>query len=137
MLGRAPRLVELGRRTGNDLEFALTRLYSFASDVPPAVVDFVRQMNTGTPIEVVADFFPAFADHDKIAALPVLQKVETLVLVGEDDLLTPAEHSRQIVQSVPGAELVVRENCGHMIMLEYPEEVDAHLAAVIDRVLGR
>jgi pimeloyl-ACP methyl ester carboxylesterase len=136
-LGRAPRLVELGRRTGNDLEFVLTRVYSFSSDVPPAVVDFVRQMNAGTPIDVVADFFPAFDDHDKEAALPVLQKVPTLVLVGADDRLTPADHSRQIVLAVPGAELVVRENCGHMVMLEYPDEVDAHLAALIERVLGR
>ena len=132
-LTHAPRLVELGRRTGNDLEFVLTRLYSFSSAVPPAVVDFVRQMNTATPIEVVADFFPAFDDHDKEAALPVLQKVETLVLVGADDKLTPADHSRQIALTVPGAELVVREDCGHMIMLEYPEEVDAHLAGLLDR----
>jgi pimeloyl-ACP methyl ester carboxylesterase len=136
-LGRAPRLVELGRRTGNDLEFVLTRLYSFSSDVPPAVVDFVRQMNTATPIEVVADFFPAFDDHDKETALPVLGSVETLVLVGADDRLTPADHSRQIAEAVPGSVLVVREDCGHMIMLEYPEEVDGHLAGLLDRVRGR
>lgn len=137
VLGRAPRLVELGRRTGNDLEFVLTRIYSFSTDVPPAVVDFVRQMNAGTPIDVVADFFPAFDDHDKESALPVLQKVHTLVLVGADDRLTPADHSRQIAQALPGAELVIREDCGHMVMLEYPDEVDAHLDALIDRVLGR
>jgi pimeloyl-ACP methyl ester carboxylesterase len=136
-LGRAPRLVELGRRTGNDLEFVLTRLYSFASDVPPAVVDFVRQMNTATPIEVVADYFPAFDDHDKEAAVPVLRAVETLVMVGADDKLTPAEHSRQIAEQLPDAELVVREDCGHMIMLEYPQEVDAHLAALLERVRQR
>ena len=33
--------------------------------------------------------------------------------------------------------LVVREDCGHMIMLEYPEEVDAHLAGLLDRVRDR
>jgi pimeloyl-ACP methyl ester carboxylesterase len=38
---------------------------------------------------------------------------------------------------VPGAELVVREDCGHMIMLEYPEEVDAHLAGLLDRARPR
>src|SRR5262249_46241365 len=89
-LGTAPKLVELGRRTGNDLEYVLTRMYSFSSSVPPATVDFVRQMNAGTPIQVVADFFPAFDDHDKFAALPVLRTVPTLVLVGGDDKLTPA-----------------------------------------------
>jgi pimeloyl-ACP methyl ester carboxylesterase len=136
-LGRAPRLVELGRRTGNDLEFMVTRLYSFASDVSPTVVDFVRQMNAGTPIGVVADFFPAFADHDSFGALPVLQRVESLVMVGADDLLTPADHSRAIARAVPGAELVVLEDCGHMVMLEYPREVDHRLGELLDRVLGR
>ena len=38
---------------------------------------------------------------------------------------------------MPEAALVVRDDCGHMVMLEYPEEVDAHLAALVDRVLGR
>jgi len=136
-LGRAPRLVELGRRTGNDLDFMLTRVYSFASDVPPAVVDFVRQMNAGTPIGVVADFFPAFADHDKFEALPVLQRVHALVMVGADDLLTPADHSRAIAAAVPGAELVVVPDCGHMVMLEHPQLVDDRLGELLDQVLGR
>jgi pimeloyl-ACP methyl ester carboxylesterase len=137
VLGRAPRLLELGRRTGTDLEFMLTRLYSFSSDVPPAVVDFVRQMNAGTPIGVVADFFPAFADHDAFEALPVLQTVQSLVMVGADDLLTPADHSRTIARAVPGTELVVLADCGHMLMLEYPREVGGRLGELLDRVLGR
>jgi pimeloyl-ACP methyl ester carboxylesterase len=132
-LGHAPRLVELGRRTGNDLEYVLTRMYSFSSSVPPATIDFVRQMNAATPIEVVADFFPAFDDHDKFEALPVLRRVPTLVLVGEDDKLTPAEHSREIAELVPEAELLVLPDRGHMVMLEEPDTVDAALLRLLDR----
>jgi pimeloyl-ACP methyl ester carboxylesterase len=135
VLGRAPRLVELGRRTGNDLEFALTRLYSFASEVPPAVVDFVAQMNAGTPIEVVADFFGAFDDHDKFEALPVLAAVPTLVMVGDSDLLTPPAHSDDIVAALPSADHVVLDDCGHMLMLEYPDEVNARLRGLLDEAL--
>jgi pimeloyl-ACP methyl ester carboxylesterase len=135
LLGRAPRLVEIGRRTGNDLEFALTRMYSFASDVPAATVDFVAQMNAGTPIEVMADFFPAFEDHDKLRALPVLGSAASLVMVGDSDLLTPSAHSEEIAAAIPGAELVVLEECGHMLMLEYPDEVSARLRGVLDRAL--
>ncbi len=136
-LGRLPRVVEFGRRTGTDLEYVLTRLYSFSSDVSPAAVDFVRQMNAGTSLEVVADFFPAFDDHDKFDALPVLQKVETLVLVGEHDRLTPADHSREIARVVPGADLVVVPDTGHMVMLEHPDLVDDRLRDLLDRACPR
>lgn len=136
VLGRSPRLVQLGRRTGNDLEFALTRIYSFASEVPPATVDFVAQMNAGTPIDVVADFFGAFDDHDKFAALDVLGDVATLVMVGDRDLLTPPEHSAQIAARLPGAEHAVLAECGHMLMLEHPDEVSARLAGLLDRCLA-
>ena len=128
--------MELGRRTGNDLEFALTRIYSFASDVPPAAVDFVAQMNAGTPIEVVADFFGAFDDHDKFAALPALTGVPTLVMVGDSDLLTPPAHSAEIAAQLPAAEHVVLPDCGHMLMLEYPDEVSARLRALLDAGLA-
>ena len=135
VLGRTPRLVELGRRSGNDLEFALTRLYSFASDVPPAAVDFVAQMNAGTPMEVIADFFGAFDSHDKFAALPVLADVPTLVMVGDRDLLTPATHSADIAAELAHAEHVVLPDCGHMLMLEYPDQVNARLRDLLGRAL--
>jgi pimeloyl-ACP methyl ester carboxylesterase len=136
VLGRVPGLVELGRRSGNDLEFALTRVYSFASDVPPAAVDFVAQMNAGTPIEVIADFFGAFDNHDKFASLPVLAAVPTLVMVGDRDLLTPPAHSAEIAAELPAARLVVLDDCGHMLMLEYPDEVNARLRGLMDDALA-
>lgn len=128
-----PELVDLGRRTGNDLEFLLTRAYSFGSDVPPATVDFVSRLIAGTPVDVVAEFLPAFSAHDKVAALAVLQRVETLVMVGEDDRLTPAEHSRTIARNVPGAELVVVPDCGHLILLEHPALVEDRLWDLLGR----
>lgn len=134
-LGRTPRLVEFGRRTGNDLEFLLTRVYSFASDVPAATVDFVARLNAGTPIDVVADFFGAFKSHDKFAALPVLRSVATLIMVGENDLLTPADHSRTIAAELPEAELHVLDHCGHMLLLEYPDEVSRRLRELLERCL--
>jgi pimeloyl-ACP methyl ester carboxylesterase len=82
---------------------------------------------------VVADFFPAFDAHDKMSALPVLQRVETLVMVGSSDLLTPEEHSQDIVRAVPGAELVIVPDCGHLIICEYPDVVNHHLRELTSR----
>ena len=99
------------------------------------MVDFVAQMNAGTPIDVVADFFPAFDAHDKLAALPVLGVAPLLVIVGDSDLLTPAAHSEEIAAAVPSAELVVLEDCGHMLMLEYPQLVSTRLRELLDRAV--
>lgn len=132
-LNRTAWLVDASRRAGGSVGGWLTRRYSFASDVPPERVRLMGDMIEGTPFEVIADFFPAFADHDKLAALDVLEAVETLILVGEKDIQTPADHSREIADSLPKAELVVVPRAGHMVMLEHPEQVDARLLALLDR----
>ncbi len=49
--------------------------------------------------------------------------VPTLVLVGEDDALTPPDLSREMAQAIPGATLVVVPDCGHLSSLERPEAV--------------
>ncbi len=131
-LGRVPGLVELGRKSGNDLEFMITRAYAFASDVPPQLVDFTRRMNAATSIEVVADLFPALEAHDAKAGLPALSQVPVLVMVGEQDMLTPVDHSRALAAALPDAELDVLENCGHMILLEYPDVVTAALRRLLE-----
>jgi pimeloyl-ACP methyl ester carboxylesterase len=134
-LTRRPQLVESGRRSGSDLGRLLTRLFSFGSpDVDPGLTAFVAQMIEQTPVEVIAEFLPALQHHDKAEALAALDRVETLVMVGDADLLTPAAHSEEIIRRVPGAELVVLPAVGHMLTLERHEEVNRHLAALIDRV---
>lgn len=132
-LGRQHRVVERGRRLSSDLGFLLTKRYSFASDVAPSLVEFTARMLESTPVDVVAEFFPTFTSHDKLGALPALHGVETLVLVGDKDLITPADHSRELVRALPSADLVVLERTGHMLILERYAEVNQHLLALLHR----
>ena len=136
-LARRPELVERTRRVGSDLELLLTRRYSFASDVPTALVEFVSDMISTTPIETVAEFYPAFSAHDKLAALPVLDGIPTVVIVGEGDVLTPPSHSADIAAAVPSAELVTVPAAGHLVMLEHPATVSAHLRELVERAGSR
>jgi pimeloyl-ACP methyl ester carboxylesterase len=57
---------------------------------------------------------------------PDLAKIRcpTLVLCGRQDQLTPITDSEQIAAAIPGAKLVVVEDCGHMSTLERPEVVN-------------
>ena len=134
-LNRRPGLVAGGRKLGSDVEFVLTKRYSFATDVPPSLVRFVTRMHDQTPLDVLAELFPAFDSHDKLAALDVLNGVETLILAGEQDVMTPADHSRDMVEEVPGAELVVLQDAGHMIMLEHHAVVSEHIRDLVERSL--
>jgi len=127
-------LVERGRRIGSDLAWLLTRRYSFGSkDVSPALVEYVGQLIAATPIEVIADFYPALSSHDKLAALGTLRAVETLILVGDKDLLTPVEHSRAMAAELPSAELVVVDGAGHLAMMERAALVNLRLRAFLHR----
>jgi pimeloyl-ACP methyl ester carboxylesterase len=138
VLRRRAALVDRTRAAAaGDLVNVLTRWFSYRSRVDPRLVEFLAEMIGGTPFEVMADFYPAFADHDKLAALGVLRKVETLVVVGDGDLLTPPSHSEDIAREVPTAQLVVVPEAGHVVQLEHADLVDELLADWLDRVEPR
>ena len=58
-----------------------------------------------------------------------------LVICGDSDRLTPPECSQEIARLVPQAELVWIENCGHMLTMEKPEEVNAALMPWLRRLI--
>ncbi|MEU3545932.1 alpha/beta hydrolase [Streptomyces longwoodensis] len=134
-LGQQAELVERGRRATADLFAGVVKRYSFASrDVDPAVARFAERMIEGTPIDVVAEFYPAFTDHDKTEALARFTDLPVLVLAGIGDLVTPSEHSEAIADLLPEAELVLVPDAGHLVMLEHPEVVTDRLADLLTRV---
>lgn len=133
-LGQQAALVERGRRATADLFAGVIKRYSFAGrDVDPAVERFAERMIEGTPIDVVAEFYPAFTEHDKTAALARFAEMPVLVLAGVKDLVTPSEHSEAIADLLPDAELVLVPDAGHLVMLEHPEVVIDRLADLLVR----
>ncbi|MDQ0788646.1 alpha/beta fold hydrolase [Streptomyces sp. B3I8] len=133
-LGQRAELVERGRRATADLFAGIIKRYSFATrDIDPSVARFAERMIENTPIDVVAEFYPAFTEHDKTEALAHLTDMPVLVLAGVDDLVTPSEHSEAIARLLPDAELVLVPDAGHLVMLEHPELVTDRLADLLVR----
>jgi len=56
----------------------------------------------------------------------------TLVLVGREDALTPVPEHELIADGIPGADLHVIEDCGHLTTLERPDAVNAALRAWLE-----
>ncbi|WP_415952394.1 alpha/beta fold hydrolase [Streptomyces sp. KLOTTS4A1] len=133
-LGSRVELVERARGATADLFAGVIKRYSFASrEVDPAVERFAERLIESTPIDVVAEFYPLFGEHDKKAALRHFDGLPVLVLAGEQDLVTPSGHSEAIADELPGAELVIVPDAGHLVMLEHPELVTDRLAGLLAR----
>jgi pimeloyl-ACP methyl ester carboxylesterase len=129
-----PGLLEKGRSAGSDLVYLLTKHYGFGSDHPsPTLVRYVEQMNAATPLDVVAGYLRTLSDHNRYAALEVFDGIETLVVCGDSDLLTPPDHTESMARLLPGAELVVVADGGHVAVLEHPDVVNPHLVAFLQR----
>jgi pimeloyl-ACP methyl ester carboxylesterase len=136
---RRPLLAERTRRLAADVVSAVTRSLSFASDVDPALARYVDAMIAGTPVDVIAEFYPAIAGLDHTAALSPLRRVPTLVLTGDRDRLIPMEHSDTLVELLrkdggEHVEYVVLPEAGHMVLLEKPDEVTRAVVRLIRRV---
>jgi pimeloyl-ACP methyl ester carboxylesterase len=86
-----------------------------------------------TSFDVMAAFLPSLESLDQRRALETFRGIETLVVNGEGDLLTPPTHSEGIVHVVPGAEHVVVTDAGHLIMLEHPDLVSEQLLKLVER----
>lgn len=133
-LGSQVELVEKGRRATADLFAGMIKMYSFgAPDVDPGVARFAERLIEATPIDVVAEFYPAFQAHDKTEALQRFADIPVTVIAGDKDMITPAAHSLAVKEALPGAELVVVEPAGHLVMLEHPETVTRLLTELLAR----
>jgi pimeloyl-ACP methyl ester carboxylesterase len=132
-IGKRGKLIDRGRRIGADVAFVITRRMAFADrEVSPSIVEFVERMIGSTPTEVIAEFYPTLAGHDKLAALDVLRKVPAVIVVGDQDRLTPLAHGRAIAAALPEAELV-EVSGGHVVMLEHPKIVTDAIAGLVER----
>jgi pimeloyl-ACP methyl ester carboxylesterase len=135
-----PALAERTRRLAGDLVSAVTRSLSFASsDVDPALTGYLDAMIGGTPVDVIAEFYPALAGLDETGSLEPLRQVPTLVLTGDADKMIPKAHSELIVERLgragdSGVDFVVVPEAGHMVLLEKPDEVSAALSGLLRRV---
>lgn len=126
-------LVNSVLKVGREVEEYFVDVYSFASPVPLSIVRLTADMIFKTRIEVISDFMETFDKHDKREALAQFIGVETLVINGMQDMMTPPEHSEEIVQLIPGAEHVLVKDAGHIIMLEHGDVVSEQLLALIGR----
>ena len=133
---RYPTWIERGRTGSRDAVWLVTRSLGFAQkDVPGELVDYLDEMISATPVEVIADFAPALMALDQMASLPVLESLPVVIICGDADRQTPMARSLAIADALPKAELVVIEGAGHMAIMERPDAVNDALRGLFERAV--
>jgi pimeloyl-ACP methyl ester carboxylesterase len=87
----------------------------------PEVVIRVRQMIEAATVQGIAAASRGMARRADSTALLASIACPTLVIVGEQDALTPPSVAQEYAAQIPGAQLVVITNAGHLSNLEQPE----------------
>src|SRR4029079_17650379 len=73
------------------------------------------------------------ATDDTLADMLETLDVPTLVLVGNQDILTPRGDSEELAERIPNAELVVISGAAHGLMVEHASTFNRLLLDFLDR----
>ena len=86
----------------------------------PELVAKVKGMIAAAPVQGIIGALMAMAERtDSTALLPTIA-IPALVLVGAEDVLTPPSDAERIAGAIPGAELGIIPDAGHLSNLEQP-----------------
>ena len=126
-LARGHRAVDGVRRLTRPFATVITDQFAFGDAVPADYIEFVDEMLSATPFEVIAEFFPSLGTLDKFETVEALGHIPVSVICGTDDKLTSVGHSRKLQSRIPRSRLIECEGAGHMVIMERHEQVNAEL----------
>ncbi len=107
---------------GEDLASWSTRL-AFGSKPTPLEMELTRSLISAMSPGAMAELLVSLVGFDVRARLGEIG-LPTRIVVGSRDLLLPPYHARRMAAGIPHAVLQVLPGCGHMVMLERPEELN-------------
>jgi pimeloyl-ACP methyl ester carboxylesterase len=96
---------------------------AFAGDPPGEFVPLLNKMAADVRPETLSVQISLMAEADQRDVLSRVA-VPTLLIWGELDSRSPLRIAHQFKDVIPGAELVVIPDCGHVSNLERPHEVN-------------
>ena len=101
----------------------------------PDLVEFAQAMMLRqSPAGVIGAQLGMAERPDSTPSLPTIN-VPTVAVFGAQDVITPAEtEGRSLAAAIPGAELVIIPNAGHLANLEQPEVFNVAVREFLARV---
>jgi pimeloyl-ACP methyl ester carboxylesterase len=97
----------------------------------PAVVELVRSLAVANSADAIAGAIRALMTRPDSTPLLSSIHVPALVIVGDEDVVTPPSASEDLHRAIAGSELARIPQAGHLSNLEQPELFNAALAAFL------
>jgi 3-oxoadipate enol-lactonase len=105
--------------------------------VRPEIIDGIRKIvMSNSPTGICGALLAMAGRTDTSNALPKIA-VPTMILVGALDAVTPPTAAQAMQEKIPGSELHVIPNAGHMSNLENHEEFNKHLSNFLSSVYSK
>jgi 3-oxoadipate enol-lactonase len=86
----------------------------------PAVVDTVHAMLASAPLEGTVGALEAMMNRPDSTSTLATIDVPTLIVVGDEDAITPAKEARLMYDAIPASRLEVISGAGHLSNFERP-----------------
>ncbi len=115
-------------------EFIKTALSPKTFEGKQGIIDLVKGLIAENDEKGIAGNLIALSTRTDTTS--VLDKIDipTMIIVGEDDALTPPELAREINSRIKGSELVIISNAGHLSNLENVEEFNRAILNFLAKV---
>lgn len=96
----------------------------------PGGLAHAERIMAGIPPETYRKAVALLTTFDRREQLPKIS-VPMLLVAGSDDKVAPASVMERMAKSIPGAEFVVLEGCGHLGPMDQPEAFNAALLSFL------
>jgi aminoacrylate hydrolase len=91
-----------------------------------------ERIQNAPPVEVAIERIDCIMAHDQLGRLGRIQ-APVLVAVAKDDAVTPPPYSEQLAAAIPGAELKIFDEGGHLFYMSKPAGFNAAILDFIGR----
>lgn len=132
--GRVNRLRKVVLSSPADVGQMVARATQFGTDASPHLVRYVVGLAARAPSEVWTDGLAGLMEMDLRHAIEHIG-VPALVIVGEQDRMTPPSSSVALAGELPRGRLEIVEGAGHFPMMERHEDFNRRLADFAAEVL--
>ncbi|MHA1770465.1 MAG: alpha/beta fold hydrolase [Candidatus Thorarchaeota archaeon] len=97
--------------------------YMFARNTSKQLIEASQLEVRKCPVEIIHRDFEACNKFDVMKQLEEIE-VPTLIIVGEEDMMTPVKYAAYLHEHIPHSDFVVLKDAGHSVMLERAAEMN-------------